>query len=274
MNHRPRGLVLAVSVTVGTACSIAQTDKHEVIEPQKTTAEITTAFPTAITNSVGMKFALIPAGSFMIVSNNGSDTEKPVREVIISKPFYMGSYEVTQEQYERLMRKNPSRFKGVNNPVEKVSWNDATEFCRRLSEMENASYRLPTGAEWEYACRAGSQTEYCFGDGESGLSDYAWYGKNSGRGTHPVGMKKANDWGLYDVHGNVWEWCSDWYSESYPARSVTDPSGPSSGSFRVRHGGGWNSDAARCRSAFRFYLTPEYRNVFLGFRVVLAAGQP
>jgi formylglycine-generating enzyme required for sulfatase activity len=163
-------------------------------------------------------------------------------------------YEVTQQQYEKVMGTNPSTTKGPQNPVEKVSWNDAVEFCRKLSALpaEKSAgyvYRLPTEAEWEYACRAGTQTAYSFGDSESELGDYAWYDKNAGGTTHPVGSKKPNAWGLYDMHGNVFEWCQDWYG-SYPSGSVTDPTGESSGSHRVVRGGaGTASPSAVRRSA-------------------------
>ena len=161
-------------------------------------------------NSIGIRLKLLPAGTFWM----GEDLD--AHKVTLTQPFYLGVYEVTQEQYERVMGKNPSNFKGPQNPVEKVSWDDAVEFCRKLSELpeEKAAgriYRLPTEAEWEYACRAGTTTKYSFGDSESELGEYGWFDKNSDRKTHPVGQKQPNKWGLYDMHGNVWEWCSDWY---------------------------------------------------------------
>jgi formylglycine-generating enzyme required for sulfatase activity len=189
--------------------------------------------------------------------------------VTLTKPFELGVYEVTQEQYEKVKGTNPSSSKGPQNPVEKVSWEDAVEFCRKLSELpeEKAAgrvYRLPTEAEWEYACRAGTTTAYSFGDDESQLRDYAWF---SGNATHPVGQKKPNPWGLYDMHGNVWEWCQDSYG-AFPQGLATDPKGPSSGSYRVYRGGSWNLTVRLCRSSSRSRCSPSYHFGYLGFRVV------
>jgi formylglycine-generating enzyme required for sulfatase activity len=176
-------------------------------------------------NTIGIEFILIPAGSFTMGSNDGDSDEKPPHTVTISRPFYIGKYEVTQKQWVIIMGNNPSGFKGGNNPVENVSWNDVQEFIRKLNAKEGTTaYRLPTEAEWEYACRAGSTTKYCFGNDKSQLGQYAWYEKNSDNKTHPVGQLQANAWGLYDMHGNVWEWCEDWYGEDYYSSSPsTDP---------------------------------------------------
>ena len=225
-------------------------------------------------NSIGMKFKLLAAGTF----TKGEGIA--AHQVTLTKAFELGVYEVTQEQYKKVMGKNPSHFKGglfamnagSQNPVETVSYDDAVEFCRKLSALpaEKKSgyvYRLPTEAEWEYACRAGTTTEYSFGDSASELGDYAWYDKNSGKTTHPVGEKKPNAWGLYDLHGNVYEWCQDWYRD-HPSGSVIDPTGAASGSDRVLRGGCWDSLSDRCRSAFRFRSTPGRRYYDLGFRVL------
>jgi formylglycine-generating enzyme required for sulfatase activity len=228
-----------------------------------------------VTNSIGMKLRLIPAGEFMM----GSPATEWVREddetqhrVTLTKPFYMGVTEVTQEQYQKVMGTNPSEFKGAQNPVEKVRWAEAVEFCRKLSAMPAEKtaghvYRLPTEAEWEYACRAGTTTAYSFGDDASRLSDYGWFRNNSDSKTHPVGEKKPNAWGLYDMHGNVWEWCQD-RPGNYPSGSATDPTGATSGSGRVYRGGSWDIVDAGCRSAYRDGSTPENRNYNLGFRVL------
>jgi len=198
----------------------------------------------------------------MVMLRNGSfqmGEKQSTHKVTITKPFYLGKFEVTQEQWERVMGSNPSNFKGAKNPVEQVSWEDCQTFIRKLGEkVPGYTFRLPTEAEWEYACRAGSSSEYCYGDDAGGLGEYAWYDGNSGSKTHPVGEKKPNAWGLYDMHGNVWEWCQDWYG-NLDSNAATDPVGPSSGSYRVLRGGSWYDDAALCRSASRSSVDPSYR---------------
>jgi len=193
-------------------------------------------------------------------------------QVTMSKAFYMQTTEVTQAQFERVLERNPSRIKGKQLPVAQVSWEDAVEFCQKLSELpeEKAAgyrYRLSTEAEWEYACRAGTTTSFSFGDDESELRGYGWYKGNSRNMTHPVGEKKPNPWGLYDMHGNVWEWCQD-RSGEYSSRDVTDPRGPSSGSSRVARGGCRNDDARLSRSAFRLSNPANNHSNINGIRVV------
>ena len=225
--------------------------------------------PVELTNSVGMKLVLIPPGEFMM--GEGGDAHK----VKITKPFYLGKYKVTQEEWEAVMGtgSNPSAFKGPKNPVETVMWWDCQTFLKKLTEKgadAGGSYRLPTEAQWEYACRAGSTGGWCFGDSELGLDDYGWYQKNSEGKTHPVGQKKPNGWGLFDVYGNVWEWCADWYGQDYYKSSPgSDPTGPPSGSKRMFRGGGWYYPAERCRSAGRDCDAPEDRVSCLGFRASL-----
>jgi formylglycine-generating enzyme required for sulfatase activity len=217
---------------------------------------------------VTMKLVLIPAGKFMM------GEEKDRHEVTISKPFYIGVTEVIQPQYQAIMGTNPSNFKGATKPVESVPWDDATEFCKKLSEKTRQAVRLPTEAEWEYACRAGTATAFSFGDADSALGDYAWYSANRGFDTtHPVGQKKPNAWGLYDMHGNVFEWCADWYGD-YPKGAVTDPQGPASGTNRVLRGGCWEYDPALCRSASRYIYLPGLRHDYYGFRVVVSVSAP
>ena len=221
------------------------------------------------TNSIGMDFVLIPSGSFMMGSNS-DDREKTVHKVAITSPFYLGQYEVTQDQWEIMMRSNPSAFEGGTNPVEQVSWNDVQEFIRRLNALEGHDrYRLPTEAEWEYAARAGTSTAYSFGDDASKLSDYAWNGDNSDWMTHPVGQKLPNAWGLYDVHGNVYEWVQDWYG-SYSDSPAIDPKGPETGSWRVLRGGSWDFYAGDWRSAYRINNEPDSRYFDVGFRLTLS----
>jgi formylglycine-generating enzyme required for sulfatase activity len=231
-----------------------------------------------IRTSIGIELKLIPPGTFTMGQAGGDKDETP-HEVTLTKPFYMGVYEVTNAQWKRVMGSEPSNWKDDDRPVEQVSWDDANEFCRRLSALPEEKragrvYRLPTEAEWEYACRAGTTTKWSFGDDESGLGDYAWFGGNSGSQTHPVGKKKPNAWGLFDMHGNVWEWCSDW-SGDYAKGAVTDPQGPSGGSLRVNRGGSWRRTAGNCRSAFRGRYAPSLRFVSLGFRLALSpSGEP
>ena len=228
-------------------------------------------------DKVTMKLALIPAGDFIMGSpwaeKHHEDDEEPQRRVKITKPFYMGITEVTQEQYMEVMENNPSNFSGKNLPLEKVSWDDAVAFCKKLSQKTGKTVRLPTEAEWEYACRAGSATRFSFGDDDKELDQYAWYNANSDSKTHPVGQKKPNAWGLYDMHGNVWEWCSDWYQDSYRNLGVNDPTGPEKGSLRVLRGSSWLSSPWRCRSALRRWIHPDLRIDNNGFRVaVVSAG--
>jgi len=251
---------------------------------------------------LGMKFVYIPPGEFMM----GSPEDEPGRydnevlhKVTLTKGFYMQTTQVTQKQWQTIMGSNPSYFKNAGDdcPVENVSWDDVQEFIKRLNDKEEAdiTYRLPTEAEWEYAARAGTQTAIYTGDMEipgynnaPALDPIAWYGGNSGvdydggydssdwkekqydhklAGTHPVGKKKPNASGLYDMLGNVWEWCQDWYDKNYPGGAVTDPLGPSSGSSRVLRGGGWYGLARGCRSALRNSFTPAYRRSIIGFRL-------
>lgn len=230
-----------------------------------------------ITNSIGMQLKLILAGEFMMGSVNweesAASSEKPQHQVRITKRFYLGIYPVTQRQYGEVMGVNPSSFAGNPTcPVESVSWREAVAFCRRLSEREGRPYRLPKEAEWEYACRADTQTTFSFGDDGRDLGEYAWFYGNSGSKTHPVGEKRPNAWGLHDMHGNVWEWCADWYSGDYYAESPrVDPRGPSRTWQRVIRGGGWAGDAESCRAACRDADEPAFRDHSLGFRVAVDA---
>jgi formylglycine-generating enzyme required for sulfatase activity len=228
-------------------------------------------------NGVKLEMVLIPAGEFLMGSpdseNGRFPDEGPQHRVRITRPFYLGKYLVTQEQWQAVMGNNPSNFKGPENPVEMVSWDDCQQFLAKLNAKTSeqpGKFVLPTEAQWEYACRAGSKTRYCFGDDDSELGEYAWYHANSGGKTHPVGGKKSNAWGLYDMHGNVWEWCQDWYDEGYYAKSPTDdPAGSDGGANRVFRGGGWSDPAGDCRSAPRYRDGPGIRYGSLGFRASL-----
>jgi formylglycine-generating enzyme required for sulfatase activity len=208
--------------------------------------------------SVKMDFVRIPSGSFMMGDEKGDDEEKPVHRVTVSKPFYMGKFEVTQEQWEAVTGSNPSHFKGAKNPVDRVSWEACQAFIKKLNEKfarANVVFALPTEAEWEYACRAGSTSRYGYGDREADLEQYAWFEGNAGGKTHPVGQKKPNAWGLYDMHGNVWEWCGDWYDGDYYRNSPpVDPPGPTVVTSRVLRGGSWSDPAPYCRSSYRYCL--------------------
>ncbi|MDD3043828.1 MAG: formylglycine-generating enzyme family protein [Methanosarcinaceae archaeon] len=237
---------------------------------QKTSPQI----PDAYMNTVGMEFVKIPTGEFMMGSPSDEsdrfDDEGPVHKVTIEESYYLSKYEVTQKQWLEVMGSNPSNFKGDDLPVEEVSWNDIQEFIEKLNEMEDTDkYRLPSEAEWEYACRADTTTEYYFGDSESQLGDYAWYHENSDFKTHPVGQKKPNFWGLYDMYGNVWECCQDRYHDDYDETS-SDGSAWEDGnnSARVSRGGCWSDYAGSCRSARRGCDVPVSNNNVLGFRLL------
>ncbi|MDR0315406.1 MAG: formylglycine-generating enzyme family protein [Treponema sp.] len=249
-------------------------------------------------------FVLIEGGSFIMGSptyergrNNG---ERPHRVTV--NPFFMGKYQITQEEYERVMETNPSLFRGSNLPVENVSWFDAIEYCNRRSQLEGLTpaytinifrvdlnnlnsttrwlvtwnreatgYRLPTEAEWEYAAKGGDESPGAFlFSGTNIQSEVAWYAINSGSSTHPVGTKDANSLGLYDMSGNVWEWCWDWYGD-YTAREQTDPAGAPVGSHRVIRGGSWYDSAAYIRSAARYFWIPSTWSTGIGFRIVRSA---
>jgi eukaryotic-like serine/threonine-protein kinase len=225
--------------------------------------------PYTFTNSIGMEFVLVPAGTFMMGSPD-SDAEafdvieKPTHYVVISQPFYLGKYPVTQAQWEAVMGNNPSHFKGnPNYPVETVSWDDALAFLHKLNEWEGGGdYRLPTEAQWEYACRAGAHTPRYYPD----VNAIAWYEGNSNRQPQPVGQKGPNAWGLYDMLGNVLEWCHDGW-RTYTADAAVDPIGPTdAGAGRGLRGGGWSSSEWNVRAGDRAWDLPSYRGPNLGFR--------
>ncbi len=209
----------------------------------------------------------VPAGSFNMGEPNNQ------HKVTLTKDFYIGVFEVTQAQWEKVMKATPSNFKDVGKdaPVEQVSWDDCQNFMKELNTKNSSSlvFRLPTEAEWEYTCRGGKSSKDFEYSGSKNLDEVAWFKDNSGGKTHPVGKKKANELGLYDMSGNVWEWCQDWFGD-YPKETVKDPIGAQSGSLRVYRGGAWGNDAGGCRSASRFSYAPSYRNSDLGLRLCFA----
>ena len=252
--------------------AIAPFDAAKAKEHQEAWAK-NLGVPVEMTNAIGMKLVLIPPGEFMM-GEPGKDWHK----VKITKPFYLGKYEVTQEEWEKVMGfgSNPSQFKGPNNPVETVSWEDCQVFLEGLNqryETQQGGYLLPTESQWEYACRAGTTGKWYFGENEAAFGEFAWYRENSEKKTHAVGEKKPNAWGLYDMHGNVWEWCADWFDEDYYNVSpLKDPAGPPPDpkrSHRVFRGGSWIGPAGDCLSAFRGHYEPGRRHNYLGLRVCL-----
>jgi sulfatase modifying factor 1 len=215
-----------------------------------------------VKSALGMELIWCPPGGY--VRGDGDSAH----QVILTKGFYLGKFEVTQEQYEKVMSKNPSQFKGDKLPVEQVSWNDAVEFCDELNKKERIprgwEFALPTEAQWEYACRAGTTTAYSWGDNVTPqLANFKGSGLNK---TVEVGSYKANPWGLFDMHGNVWEWTADWHG-AYPRSSVVDPRGPNDGSSRVVRGGSWDFTGTTLRSAYRNSSGPGFRTDSVGFRV-------
>ena len=259
-------------------------------------------------NSIGMEFAYVASGSFEmgrkfeisdddIYDENSNNIElehadlellkkmslesihsdeKPVHKVNITKPYLIGKYEVTQSEYQEIMGNNPSVNKGNNNPVEKVSWNDAVDFCSKLTSSERSNgnlkkgyvYRLPTEAEWEFAARGGNKSKGYIFSGSNSINSVAWYEKNSGKHTHPVGQKSPNELGVYDMTGNVWEWCQDSYG-AYPSGSVVDPKGVSSGSTWVIRGGCCFDSVSDSQVTNRHYYKPDVKGFLCGFRIIL-----
>lgn len=229
-----------------------------------------------LTNELDMEFVHIPPGTFMMGSPEeelGRVDNEILHQVRLTKGFFMQTTPVTQKQWNLLVKKNPSKFRddGDDCPAERVSWHDVQKFIGKMNQRKNAKkYRLPTEAEWEYACRAGTDTAYYFGNDADELERYAWYNENSENRTHPVRQLEPNEWGLYDMHGNVWEWCLDLYGK-YSSDSVTDPGGSSSGRGRVIRGGSWYFGANYCRSALRGGSNPDNGKSNLGFRLLMLA---
>ena len=246
--------------------------------------ESETGFPSPIYNSLGMVFRYLPPGTFLMgspIDEPGRNDDEVPHEVTLTKGFYIQVHQVTQKQWQVVMGHNPSSFldQGENCPVDSVHWQDCQEFIQKLNSLGEGTYRLPTEAEWEYACRAGSTTAIANGElitiscePDTNLEALAWYCGNSDRQTHSVALKDPNAWGLYDMHGNVAEWCQDWYGP-YPEVPLSDPKGPPSGPGLVVRGGSWFNSAKNCRSAARFYWPPQARGQLqvMGFRLVKEA---
>ena len=280
-------LLLMLLITVGcddsTETEQPQPKPQVQAQPDPVPADLPVVEQPSITNTIGMKFNLIPAGTFMMGSPESEtyrEDDEHQHKVTISSPFYMQTTEVTQGQWKAVMGTEPWEDEsfvkeGANYPAVFVSWDHAVAYCEKLSVKEGRTYRLPTEAQWEYACRAGTKTTWNFGDAEASLGDHAWYHKNAWdidkSYAHQVELKNPNTLGLYDMHGNVYEWCHDYYGENYYTQSPEkDPAGPASGSSRVLRGGAWNYYPARnTRSANRNGNGAVTRNNYCGFRVVL-----
>ena len=265
-------LLTGRSKTIITPSKIEAEKKLEVSTPVSPKTQPKNAdFSVDLGEGVTLDLVYIPGGTFRMGSLESYD-EQPIHQVKVPG-FWMGKYPVTQEQWLRIMGNNPSEFKGDKRPVERVSWNDAVKFCQQLSQKTGKKFRLPSEAEWEYACRAGSTTKYCFEDDQSKFKNYAWYDNNSNNQTQPVGKKKPNAWGLYDLHGNVWEWCADNWHNNYQG-APSDGSIWSSGSkYFILRRGSWNSYSYYCRSAYRNSSPRDNRINNYGFRVAVGSSK-
>jgi formylglycine-generating enzyme required for sulfatase activity len=276
-NFELKMLLLAIEAIIGPpepAIITAKAESKSDLEAIRSQKKEPTLSVEGFTNSIRMEFVLIPAGTFTMGSSPGfgDDDERPSHIVRISRPFYLQKTEVTQGQWKKVIGDNPSSFSVCEDdcPVEQVSWDDAQKFIKKLNKAEGANeYRLPTEAEWEYACRAGTTTDFSSGDDPGKLVDYAWYKSNSTRRTHSVGQKEPNAWALHDMHGNVWEWVEDDWHSTYN-EAPTDGSAwidKPRGSARIIRGGCWFDEAQNCRSAIRECNRPDFRNLLVGFRL-------
>ncbi len=223
-----------------------------------------------VVNGVSFNMIKVEGGTFTMGATsemeNPWDEEKPAHKVTITNDYYIGETQVTQALWKAVMESNTSRFEGNNLPVERVSWNDCQNFIEKLNTLTGEHFRLPTEAEWEFAARGGNKSKHYQYSGSNNLDDVAWYFGNSGSKTHLVATKQANELGIYDMSGNVWEWCQDWFGD-YKSSAQTNPTGPSSGSFRVFRGGRWGSEARSCRSSHRNNGIPDFGYNNLGLRL-------
>ena len=271
-----------ISISEGQTASITGTLASNAVASSNTSgyssssssmASGSNAISIPVKDGISIDMVKVEAGTFMMSATSEMkdpySDEKPVHQVTLTNDYYMGKYEVTQALWQAVMGSNPSNFKGDNLPVETVNWNDCQEFISKLNSLTGRKFRLPTEAEWEYAARGGKKSRGYQYSGSRKISDVAWYEGNSRSKTHPVGRKQANELGIYDMSGNVWEWCSDWYG-SYSSSSQTNPMGSDSGAKRVRRGGSWCYIARICRSSYRYGDAPDCRGLYLGLRLALS----
>ena len=255
--------------------SSSQTRQPSSTVKKRASRQINASYSNGVltVNGVRYEFALVDAGTFTMGATDGDvdayGWEKPAHQVTITKDYYIGKTEVTQALWKAVMGNNPSDFKGDNKPVEQLSWNDCQEFIRKLNSLTGKAFRLPTEAEWEFAARGGNNSRHYKYSGSDNLHEVGWYTANSSNTTHDVATKQPNELGIYDMSGNVYEWCQDWYGD-YSSNAQYDPAGPTSGSYRVGRGGSWFSDAGYCRSSNRYFYNPVYRIINLGFRLCLS----
>ena len=254
-----------------TASTVSVSPVQVPAVPSNTISDDAITIP--VKDGICIEMVKVEGGTFMMGATsemkNPNSNEKPVHQVTLTNDYYMGKYEVTQALWQAVMGSNPSEYKGDNLPVETVSWNDCQKFISKLNSLTGRKFRLPTEAEWEYAARGGKKSRGYQYSGSRKISDVAWYEGNSRSKTHPVGRKQANELGIYDMSGNVWEWCSDWYG-SYSSSSQTNPMGSDSGAKRVRRGGSWCYIARICRSSYRYGDAPDCRGLYLGLRLALS----
>jgi formylglycine-generating enzyme required for sulfatase activity len=261
----------------------AETPAKARADARRADARRTDAGPAGgerIVTTSGIEMLRLPGGEFTLGDDQGEEDEKPAHRVRLS-PFWIDANEVSQAVFQKLMGRNPSKSVGPDKPVERISWHVAIQFCNMRSRKEGFrpcydlktsrcdfaadGYRLPTEAEWEYACRAGTATRWSFGDDDAGLANYGWFKGNAAKTTHPIRQKRPNPWGLYDMHGNVAEWCNDFYRDHYDPADRNDPQGPAAGEERVLRGGSWNGGAESCRSAARSGAPPGLADVCFGY---------
>lgn len=266
---------LCLSLGLALALACAQSRSFADASVATPHADAPTSLPKSVRLDLGgglfMDFVLIPAGRFQRGSPEevGDEDETPRREVSLTQPFYLGVFEVTQEQWTRVMGDNPSHFKGLKHPVDSVSWDECQRFLAKLTALVGRRVALPTEAQWEYACRAGTDSRWFFGEKAEALGEYAWFAENSGGQTHPVGQKKPNAWGVCDLYGNLGEWCADWYANPYLRTPSQDPQGPVRGVSRCIRGGAWGDSPGSARSAYRNANGPDGANDGIGFRCLL-----